>query len=187
MTRIQAGDYDAAAELYKQFVNRLIGLAHTRLGRRVRQKVDSEDVVQSGFRTFFRRSKQDRLELGGWDHLWNLLALITLRKCGHQVRYFSRDRRNVEREVAQAISGEEHDSWQGIARDPTPSEAMKLTETVEQVMSKLKDRERPILVMSLQGYTCSEISDKIGRSERTVYRVLEYVKKELIGLQAEQS
>jgi RNA polymerase sigma-70 factor (ECF subfamily) len=155
----------------------LIGLARTRLGERVRQKVDSEDIAQSVFRTFFRRQKEEQFELGGWDHLWNLLAIITLRKCGHQVRYFSRDRRDIQREVAPAIS--EHDSWQAIAREPTPSEAMKLAETVEQIMRTLKDRERPILVLSLQGYTAKEISEQIHRTERTVYRVLEFVKKEL--------
>jgi len=56
---------------------------------------------------------------------------------------------------------------------------MRLTETVQQLMSGLKDRERPILVLGLQGYTAQEISQQIKRSERTVYRVLEYVKKEL--------
>jgi hypothetical protein len=62
-----------------------------------------------------------------------------------------------------------------------PSEAVALTETIEGIMKKLKkESERQILILSLQGYTVREISEKVPPcSQRTVYRVLEYVKKEL--------
>jgi DNA-directed RNA polymerase specialized sigma24 family protein len=137
MTRIRAGDQGAAEQLHRRFVHRLIALARTRLQPRIRQKVDSEDIVQSVFRTFFRRHQEEQFEFDGWDDLWSLLAQITLRKCGNQFSYFKTQRRNVGREISPNAS-QGLDSWQAIARDPTPSEAMRLAETIELLMSKLK-------------------------------------------------
>jgi DNA-directed RNA polymerase specialized sigma24 family protein len=48
-------DEQAARENFDRFARRLIGLARTRLDRRIRQKIDPEDVVQSVFRSFFTR------------------------------------------------------------------------------------------------------------------------------------
>jgi RNA polymerase sigma-70 factor (ECF subfamily) len=179
MTRIQAGDQDAAAALHQRYVHRLIGLAREHLALRVRQKLDPEDVVQSVFRTFFRRQKEGQFDFGGWDDLWNLLALITLRKCGSQVRHFASARRDARKEFRPVLSPDDSDSWQAIARGPTPEETAMLVETVEQILVNLKERERPIFLLGLQGFTAREISAMVGRSERTVYRILEYIKEEL--------
>jgi RNA polymerase sigma factor (sigma-70 family) len=179
MARIGAGDPEAAAELHRRYVRRLVGLARTRLDSRVRQKVGCDDVVQSVFRTFIRRQTEGEFELDGWGDLWSLLAVITLRKCGHQVRHFRTEARDIGRELVPDLTGTATDSWQGIARDPTPSEGLVMAETVEQLMRKLTERERPILELALQGYKAREISGMMRRSERTVYRVLECIKSEL--------
>ena len=52
MARLRAGDNAAAAEVFRRFANRLIGLARTHLDARVRQKVDPEDVMQSALKSF---------------------------------------------------------------------------------------------------------------------------------------
>ena len=64
-------------------------------------------------------------------------------------------------------------------RDPTPSEAAVLSETVENLMRELRPRERDILALSLQGHSHAEIAAQVGCTERTVYRVLEHVRKRL--------
>src|SRR4051812_2143319 len=53
--RLQAGDPHVAAQVFRRFAHRLIGLASRRLGRVVRGKVEPEDVIQSVFRSFFLR------------------------------------------------------------------------------------------------------------------------------------
>jgi RNA polymerase sigma-70 factor (ECF subfamily) len=185
MARLQSGDADAAADIFKRFSNRLIALARSRLDRLPRQKADPEDVVQSVFRSFFIRQAHEPFDLSSWDNVWGMLTVITLRKCGHRLEYYRAARRDVAREVFQPTSTDDSTrSWQAIAREPTPVEAALLAETVEQVMSGLKERERSVLTLSLQGYSVQEISEQIGRTERTVRRMLESIKRRLEELRA---
>jgi RNA polymerase sigma-70 factor, ECF subfamily len=182
MGRLRTGDQAAAAEVFRRFANRLIGLARTHLDRRIRQKVDPEDVMQSALKSFFVRHADGKFDLTGWDNLWSMLVVITLRKCGHQAEHFRAAMRDVEREQATPGVGADDSvsSWQAVANDPTPVQAALLAEAVEQVMQSLgDDRERQILELSLQGFKPFEISEKVGRSERTVQRVLDRVRRRL--------
>jgi len=49
-----------------------------------------------------------------------------------------------------------------VDRDPTPLEAVILAETVEQLIRRFDPDERPIVELSLQGYSGPEISARIG-------------------------
>src|SRR6185295_15765908 len=60
MARLRTGDEAAAAEVFHRFTGRLIGLARRRLDHLVRPKVDAEDILQSVYRSFFRRSAGGR-------------------------------------------------------------------------------------------------------------------------------
>ena len=75
--------------------------------------------------------------------------------------------------------------WQALAREPTPSAVLMLAETVEQLMDELNGRERDMLALSLQGYTPAEISPRVGRTERTVQRVLKRIRQRLERMHAD--
>jgi RNA polymerase sigma-70 factor (ECF subfamily) len=62
-----------------------------------------------------------------------------------------------------------------------------LAETVESLLRGLDGRDRAIVTLSLQGYTVAEVSDEIGRTQRTVQRVLERVRKRLERLQTDDA
>ncbi len=183
MARLNDGDDEAAAEIFNRFVRRLIFLARSRLNAQVRQKEDPEDVVQSVFRSFFTRQVEGQFEIGNWESLWAMLAVITLRKCGNRIEYFQAAKRNVQRNVPGGMKPNESEesrlAWEGIAREPSPAEAAVLTETLEELMSGLDERERLILSLRLQEYTVQEIGEQVGRSERTIARVLERVRKRM--------
>jgi RNA polymerase sigma-70 factor (ECF subfamily) len=183
MARLGAGDEAAAAEVFDRFAQRLRALARSRLDRLLRPKLDAEDVLQSVYRSFFRRHAEGQYELEGWDSLWGMLTVITLRKCGRRLRYFRSACRNVQREVV--LPAGDEGRAEAVGHDPTPSEAVRLAETLEQVMRDLTERERSILALSLQGYTTAEISDQVGRTERTVQRVLQRVRRRLEQMNAE--
>jgi hypothetical protein len=68
MARLGGGD-PAAAPAFDRFAHRLVARARARLDTRLRQKVDSDDVLQSVCRTFFRRCRGGEFSLGGWDGL----------------------------------------------------------------------------------------------------------------------
>ncbi len=175
---LRAGDSDAARELFTRFATRLVGLARSRLDTRLRQKVDPEDVVQSVYKSFFRRAADGQFDFQTWNSLWTILAVITLRKCGHRIEYFRAACRDVRREqVSAANSDDSLASFEAIAREPEPTEAAELTETLERVMQQLDDRERQILMLRLQGYSTTEIAPLVHRTDRTVRLVLERIRK----------
>ena len=180
MERLRTGDQAAAAEVFHRFANRLIGLARVHLDRRIRQKVDPEDVMQSALKSFFARHADGQFDLSSWDSLWSMLVVITLRKCGHKAEYFRAAMRDIDREQQPASSEDSASSWQAVAHEPTPVQAALLAEAVEQVLQSLgDDRERQMVELSLQGFSPVEVSSQVGRSERTVQRVLERVRSRL--------
>ena len=181
LTRLRNGDQAAAASVFHEFASRLVGLARTRLSDRFRQKVDPEDVVQSVYKSFFWRVADGQFELQDSDSLWTLLTVITLHKCGHQVEHYRAACRDVQREQRPVVSDTESSvrSFEALAREPQPSEAVMLTEVLEQLMSTLDERERLILTLRLQGHDISEIGRQIQRTERTVNLVLERIRQRL--------
>lgn len=164
---------------FERFTRRLVGLARTHLDVRLRHKIDPEDVVQSAYKSFFLRYGEGALAAEGWDGLWGLLTRITIRKCADRVRYFRAKSRDLTRESASS-SAEEPEPWrEAIGREPTPEQAALLAETVEALLGELKGDERPIVELSLQGHSTQEISDQLGRAERSVRRIRERVRLQL--------
>ena len=185
MVRLRAGDPEAAAQVFERFARRLIGLARGRLGRQVRRKVDPEDVLQSVFRSFFARQVSGQFQFEGWDGLWGMLVLLTLRKCGRKARHLRAACRDVRRETVDGNDAAGPPGFEGLAREPSPAEAAALTDLMEELLRRSPESERPILTLSLQGYTQPEISDRVGCTERTVRRVLTRMRERLQRLQAD--
>ena len=185
MARLRTGEDAVAREVFERFAGRLIAMARGRFNRLLARKVDPEDVVQSAFKSFFVRHRAGNLTVGDWDGLWGLLALITLRKCADRAEYFLADRRDACREATAPAGGYESKTWVAAPdREPRPEEAAILAETVEHLFRDVGVHERPILELSLQGYTASEISVQLGRAERSVRRLREQVRKRIERLQA---
>jgi hypothetical protein len=59
---IRSGDAGAAAPVFQRFAGRLIAPARSRLGDRLRAKVDPDDVVQSVYKSFFLRHANGELD-----------------------------------------------------------------------------------------------------------------------------
>ncbi len=185
LTRLQAGDDTAARELFERFTRRLVGLARQRFADGLRHKVDPEDVVQSAYKSFFHRHAQGQLEVRGWDSLWGLLTVITVRKCLDRVAYHRAERRDLAREEA-APAGDAPAPWQeAFDREPTPLEAAELNDAVERLLTGLDEDERAVVELSLEGYSTREISERVGRAERTVRLLREGVRRRLERMQRE--
>ena len=188
MDRLRSGEDEAAREIFARFAARLVGLARRNLGGKLAAKVDPEDVVQSAYKSFFVRQREGDLEVVNWDGLWGVLTMITVRKCADRAAYYQAGKRDVSRELAGTT-----DSGPGMAaeialdRDPLPEEAAVLAETVETLFRAVEDPdERAILELSLQGFTAAEISEKLGRAERSVRRLRERLRKRLERMRDEE-
>jgi RNA polymerase sigma factor (sigma-70 family) len=178
MERLRSGEDAAAREVFERFARQLIALARHRFDQRLAHRVDPEDVVQSAFKSFFVRHREGKLRLDNWNGLWSLLSLITLRKCADRVEYLRAERRDVGREVSAPLGQDQ--PWElALDREPLPEEAAVLAETVEGLFRAVDDDERPVLELSLKGYTAAEIGLKLGRALRTVQRLREQIRKRL--------
>ena len=178
-------DFASAADRagFERFTAHLVGLARAHLDPRFQHKVDPEDVVQSAYKSFCRRYGEGELAQQGINNLWSLLSLITLRKCADRVRYHKAECRDLEREAGTG-EADAPAPWQGaLGREPTPEHAAVLSETVEQILLELKEDERGVFELCLQGYSTQEVSQRLGRPERSVRRLRERLRKRLEQLQ----
>jgi RNA polymerase sigma-70 factor (ECF subfamily) len=167
-----------------RFTRGLISLARRQLDARLHHKIEPEDVVQSVYKSFFLRYGEGALGDQGWQGLWALLTCITLRKCADRVRYYQAECRDISRERAPVPAEDGPELWhEAVSREPTPEQAAVLAETVQQVLRGLDAEERSIVGLSLQGYSTQEISEQLGRAERSVRRLRERVRKQLQRLQ----
>ena len=91
-------DADLAFEFDGQYRERLCHLVAREMDRRFRSKEDPEDVVQSAFRTFFRRNAQGEFHVDSSVDLWRLLETITRRKILKHVEKLGAGKRSPKRE-----------------------------------------------------------------------------------------
>ena len=186
LVRLHARDDEAAREVFRRFTSQLVALARRRFAPRLRHKVDPEDVVQSAYKSFFLRYGQGRLEADNWSGLWGLLTLITLRKCAERVAYHRARCRDLAREVSAPAGDEDGVPWLEVpGREPTSHEAAELSETVDRLLADLNEDDRPVIELSLQGYTVREISQRLDRVERTIRRTRERVRLRLERMRSE--
>ena len=176
--RLAACDSLAEREVYARFAYRLIALARSRLDKKVHVRVDAEDIVQSVYRSFFGRQQLGQFQLENWDGLWSLLALITVRKCNKQAETHHAARRDVNRENPPSQLTEDVEGCLDLqSQEPTPEHLVMLEETLVAVYKNLKAGERELVQMRLQGYMVEELATHADCTERTIYRLLERVRK----------
>jgi RNA polymerase sigma-70 factor (ECF subfamily) len=180
LARWQAGDQEAAAQMFRRYAQRLIALARSRLSSKLAQRLDPEDVVQSAYRSFFAGARMGQYDLQRGGDLWRLLVGITLHKLHDQVKRHSADKRDVG---AENSFGSEDSLWDIdsaiFARGPSPAEAVALVDELEQVMRRLEPLQRRILEMRLQGFSLEEIATDTQRCPRTVRRTLARIRRDL--------
>ena len=170
----RSGDDAAATALFERYFARLTALVQSRLGARLRARVDPDDVALSAYRSFFVRAAAGQFELCETGDLWRLLARMALHKLSHQI-----DRHTAEK---RAVSMEEQlsDSHDLASAEPSPDEAAAISDELEFVMRSLDETERRTLELRLQGELIEAIAAELRQSERTVRRTLVRVREVLL-------
>jgi RNA polymerase sigma-70 factor (ECF subfamily) len=115
--RLQEGDPQAAARVFVRYSRQLRRLAEQHLSRQLAGRLDGEDIVQSVFRTFFRRSAQGEFHIDCSAQLWQLLVKITLRKAQAQGRSHTAERRSAGAEV-QRMARRPEEKWHPVSQRP---------------------------------------------------------------------
>ena len=105
---------------------------------------------------------------------------ITLRKCYRQWRRHQAAGRDVRQESPlDRRSPAQDDSWQLVATEPTPLQAAMLEETHLALLGAFEGRERKMLELALQGEPANKIGPQVDRTERSVRRFMQTVRKKL--------
>lgn len=170
----QAGDPKAAEMLFLRYAQRLTWLAEQHLSRKVASRVDGQDVVQSAFRTFFRRAAEGEFQIDSTGKLWRLLVKITLLKARAKGRYHTAGLRNVNAEVDAG--------WQdALGHEPGPADAAALLDLIDTILRDQPALFRDILERRLQGETVTDIARQLKISRQSIYHVLRQLQERLIA------
>jgi RNA polymerase sigma factor (sigma-70 family) len=176
---LREGDEAAARRLFAEFAPRLINLARVRLDRRLRSKVDPDDVALSVMRTVCLRLQQGEFCLEGWDSLWGLMVRVTLRKCARWAEYFGAQQRDVGREQGLPGAGGGERAWEPAAGGEGPEEALHLEETLAEALRGLTPDQEKILKLRLEGLQQGEIAAQLDCSQAKVSRTLRFIEERL--------
>jgi DNA-directed RNA polymerase specialized sigma24 family protein len=182
ISALKQGDQDAASDLWESYYRRLVGLARAQLRDAPRGIADEEDVALSAFDSFCRRAQAGRFRrLQDRDDLWQILALITVRKAVDLRQYEGRQSRGKGRVRSLTDLGREGLEAIGGA-GPTPELAAQFAEDYVRLMDQLGDaRLQTVATLRLEGYTNNEIAARLGCATATVERKLSRIRAMWVG------
>lgn len=171
------GEGDAATELYLRYAGRLRALAAAKASADLQQRVDPDDIVQSVFRTFFRRAAAGQYEVPAGEELWKLFLVIGLNKVRAVAAYHKAARRDVRQTAAGGAYERAADA--APAADDEALAALRLT--IDELLAPLPAGHREIVELRVAGHEVAEIAAKTGRAKRSVERILQEFRESLRG------
>ena len=174
---LPAGDDRAARAVFDSYSERLVRLADRHLSQKLAGRVDGEDVVQSVFRTFFRRGTEGEFHIDSSAQLWQLLVKITVLKARQKARHHTAAMRDAaaERDVAAGFDA--------ISSEPGPDDAVALVEQVDVLLRDLPPLYGRLLGLRLQGHTATAAAEELGVSRQTVHRALKLLQDRLTAME----
>ena len=175
LRRFQSGDDDAATALYLRYANRLQQLARSQSGKRLASRLDPQDIVQSVFRTFFRRAAMGHYDVPDGEELWKLLLVIALNKIRSQGEFH----RAARRDVSQTASLDAETSSEPSAASGNEASYQILRLTVDDLIAELTPVQREIVLLRIDGHDIQTIADRTHRSKRTVERTLQHFRQRM--------
>jgi RNA polymerase sigma-70 factor (ECF subfamily) len=182
LRRIESGEQDAATALYLRYAKRLSLLARAQAGSELAARLDPEDVVQSVFRTFFRRAADGHYDIPDGEELWKLFLVIALNK----IRALGQHHRAAKRNVGRT---EELDQLQAFVPDDASKDESAfrvLRLTINELLDELPEVEATIVMLRIDGNNVQQIAETTKRSKRTVERVLQGFRQRLSAVLNEE-
>jgi RNA polymerase sigma-70 factor (ECF subfamily) len=175
LRRFQHGEPGAATLLYLRYAARITSLAGTQQGPNLASRFDPDDIVQSIFRTFFRRAAEGQYDVPEGEDLWKLFLVIAL----HKVRDACSFHRAAKRDVRVTRSIEASDCTCATRTSQDEIGLAELKMVVDELLGGLPATQRVIVELRIDGCQVEEIARKTGRSRRTVERGLQEFRAQL--------
>jgi RNA polymerase sigma-70 factor (ECF subfamily) len=155
------GSDRALDDLFRQVGPRLLTLIRMRLGPLLRQRIDSQDVLQATLLKAF--SRLDQFEGSGSNTLMGWLAMIARNEVRDQVAYHKRDRRDVGLDVPLEEQAQrlEADVLNLIRKLELEEQQARL----ERALDALKPEHREVILLrKYEDLSFEEIGGRLGRS-----------------------
>jgi RNA polymerase sigma-70 factor (ECF subfamily) len=179
---VKQGDHDAFRRLFDKYRPRLAVLAHYKLGSQLRRDADVDDILQETLLRAYRHIDQFEYQKPGGFMNWlgriaeNVIAEMgrsqnRLKRAGEHVRYRS----------------ESNPGGPDPAHSHTPSRIFSENESLSLFLEKLdqlpEDYRRVILLSKVEGFTTSEVAERLGKSAEATALLLHRAIKRLRSLQ----
>lgn len=176
--RLKSGEGDAASALYMRYVEHLRALAARQSSPALAARIEPDDIVQSVFRTFFRRAARDQYDIPEGEDLWKLLLVIALHKIRNAAAFHTAAKRDVRQTVAGGAGGLA--DWAGSTPDETGLAALRIV--IDEALADAPESSKEIVRLRIEGHEVADIAAAAGRSKRSVERVLQQFRDHLKGL-----
>lgn len=178
LEQFRKGEQTAATQLYLRYAERLQLLATSQTSPQLATRFDPEDVVQSVFRTFFRRVSSGLYDVPPGEELWSLLLVLALNK----IRTLSKHHRAQKRDVRKTIGSDRLGGPGEPCQSGDETSLQILRFVINDLLDALPDTNRSIVELRIQGYKADDIVRITERSKRTVERVLQEFRLKLSQL-----
>jgi RNA polymerase sigma-70 factor (ECF subfamily) len=181
ISRIRAGDNDAARELLAEFEPEIRVLIRVRLPRVLRVQFDSMDFVQAVWQSLFSDWDRPPGCLESPAQFRAYLAGIARNKLLAQYRRSTRTKKyNLKREeplvVRRGVSEEPNEP---TAHDPSPSQAAQAEDCWRRMLAGRSSRVARVVELRRDGLTFEEVGRELGMSDRSVRRVIESIRQRM--------
>lgn len=173
--RVNRGTDSVAAELDQRYRQRLCRLVERELDRSLRRREDPEDLVQTVFRTYFRRAALGEFHITQTSDLWALLAKITRRKILKRAEYHRAEKRLPDAEDGQEVA------WLS-GGEPGPVDLAVAAELVEKTLQGLEPAFTEVFQLRIAGCTEEDIAQRLNCTRAAVRFKLERIRQRLARL-----
>ncbi|MCY2962472.1 MAG: sigma-70 family RNA polymerase sigma factor [Planctomycetota bacterium] len=171
LRRLRDGEGDAATELYLRYARRLHGLARRQTSSELARRVEPDEIVQSVFRTFFRRVHTGDYTVPAGQELWGLLLVIALNKVRQAAIFHRAARRDIRRTASMEDLGADHFLASDDGGGETALTVLRMV--VDEVIAALPEAKREMVRLRIDGHDVEDIAIRTKRSKRTVERTLQ--------------
>ena len=181
LRELQAGNEEAARQLWRRYFRRLTVLARRRLGPGEGRVVDEEDVALSVFRCLCNGALRGQFDdMANRDELWRLLVTMTNHKAVDAARREKQQKRGAGRVLGGSVL--ERTGYHGAkpmsSQEASPELLAMLAEEHRRLMTLLNDDcLRQIAVWKLEGYKNEDIAARLGVTCRSVERKLQRIRR----------
>jgi len=186
VTRWRQGEEDAATELYRRYINRLLRAVDSHLPPSLKAKVEADDVCQSVFRSIFRRIRRGEFTFAEDADVWRLLVTVAFNKLRNKMRFAAAGKRDTRRELSYDVGGADMFVVNRLSQGPSLEETIEFEELMNVIGSQLSPREQELLALRLEGYDQKEIADKFGVSTRTIRRMNDELRERILAVVSSQ-